>query len=115
MTDRTINDSAEAIATVVPALAKLASGRKWSKARVCAGLKDRIVKGERVVAYQRFDIDSPSFECDVEAFVAHHVNCTDCNGECNGNCNLAGFSADTLMPSGENGMSSALPADYVQE
>ena len=115
VTDRTITDSADAIASVVPALAKLASAGQGVTPEFGAGLKDRIVKGERVVAYQRFDIDSPSFECDVEAFVAQHVNCSDCNGTCNGNGNLIGFADDTSVQANENGMVSALPADYLHE
>jgi hypothetical protein len=115
VTDRTITDSADAIANVVPALAKLAAAGQGVTPEFGAGLKDRIVKGERVVAYQRFDIDSPSFECDLEAFVAQHVNCTDCNGACNGNGNLVGFADDTSVQADDNGMVSALPADYLHQ
>lgn len=78
--DRTINDTADAIATVLPKLASLTAAKKGTDGTTGSELQNRVIKGERVVAFRRFDLNSPTFEDDVEQFVNQHLNCDDCFG-----------------------------------
>ena len=73
--DTTITDSAALLSTVL-------SGTGITKMGLAGNSLESLnpeifQQKERVVAYQRFDINAPDFEQQLEAFVKHHLN--DCN------------------------------------
>jgi len=113
--DRTINDTADAIATVLPKLAGLTSAGKGIDPSFGSELQNRVVKGERVVAYQRFDLDSPSFEYDVEQFVNQHLNCDDYLGNC---LNCPTQASSNTMETGNPAITNPvteLPVEYFSQ
>jgi hypothetical protein len=66
--DETIQDVNAALGTLMPLFGNK-SGRSTSATNA------DIVPEIRTVAWKRFDIDSPSFELDVQTFVEQHLNC----------------------------------------
>lgn len=78
ITDNTITDSAALLTTIL-------SGTGIISAKSFADQTDTIdtpeIKWqERTIAYQRFDINSPDFEQQVEEFANHHLNnCNNCS------------------------------------
>ncbi|HET6328504.1 MAG TPA: hypothetical protein VFG04_27725 [Planctomycetaceae bacterium] len=72
--DTTITDTGALVATILksatPATGELPTGPTLTGE----------IKRSRVVAYQRFDINAPDYEQQLEAFVNHHLNdCDHCN------------------------------------
>jgi len=78
--DDTITDTASLVATSIKTISAIAASRTPLPDDLKKILKaQRIEQDTRVVAFQRFDIDSPSFEQDVECFVQLHLNgCNQC-------------------------------------
>ena len=75
ITDTTITDSAALLGTII------------SKTGVPAGAKSALQSTQRTewkkrtVAYQRFDINAPDYEEQLDAFISHHMNnCNQCSG-----------------------------------
>ena len=87
--DTTITDSAALLTTIL-------SGTGIIPAKSRLGIAENVDTPdfkwqERTVAYQRFDINAPDFEQQVEAFVNHHLN----------NCNSCGqFNSPSFDPNG---------------
>lgn len=76
--DNTIIEVADAINRVIPAFASLTAGTGTPSQGIGSQLQSKVIRGTRVVAYNRFDINSPDFEQQLEAFVNLHLN--DCHG-----------------------------------
>jgi hypothetical protein len=75
VTDTTIKDSAALLSTIISNTSGSASGK--------ASLRNdqRLDWKKRTLAYQRFDINAPDYEEQLDAFINHHVNgCNQCNG-----------------------------------
>lgn len=85
--DETLQDITAAIKTVAPALGLSAS------ARLGEDMKANIATATRTVAYARFDIDDPSFEELLDAFVSKHL--TGCHG-CKGRQTLSSPSTESV-------------------
>jgi hypothetical protein len=64
--DTTIEDSTALLATII---STLPTGRPAAKQQL------EYLKQVRVVAYRRFDINTPDFESQVDMFVTQHLNC----------------------------------------
>ncbi len=82
--DRTIQELGELAAQVITSTRKFAAAssitaEKPTDAVLNALNAKGIYRETRTVAYKRFDINDPDFECQVEAFVNHHLNnCNQC-------------------------------------
>ncbi len=75
--DDTIKDTATLIATSIESIRGLSASSGLEEGIESALKAANIVQDTRVVAFQRFDLNSPTFEQEVECFVNTHLN--DCN------------------------------------
>ena len=74
--DETLNQSADLLKTVISGIQTAADGPDEKT----LGQMKNISREFRDVAYMRFDINSPSFEQEVEEFVSNHLNmCDNCS------------------------------------
>lgn len=72
--DQTIKAIAESARALTPLL-----GSPKSAVSSGASLTNRLIVDERTLAFQRFDLNSPTFEQDVRAFLDLYINnCNDC-------------------------------------
>lgn len=78
--DDTITDTANLVATSIKTISALSASRTPLSDSVTSSLQARRIEQDtRVVAFQRFDINSPSFEHELECFVQRHLNsCNQC-------------------------------------
>ncbi len=75
--DTTISDTAELVGTVIKRFGALSVSKSFTPEDESKLKLKGIFRDTRVVAYQRFDINSVSFEQDVECFVNQHLNACD--------------------------------------
>tara|TARA_R110002020_G_scaffold274412_2_gene489616 strand:+ start:21 stop:677 length:657 start_codon:yes stop_codon:yes gene_type:complete len=82
ITSKIEDETIEQIGTSLSSFINTIQGQKTSASPDDINLlqANGFLRDERTVAYRRFDINSPSFECEVEEFVNHHLN----------NCNVCG-------------------------
>ena len=74
VTDTTITDSAQLLATIISKSGVPLGGKALRSTQRTAWKK-------RTVAYQRFDISAPDYEEQLDAFISHHMNnCNQCSG-----------------------------------
>lgn len=78
--DDTITDTANLVATSIKSLSALSASKMQLGETVESELRrQRIEQDTRVVAFKRFDINSATFEHDLECFVHQHLNqCNQC-------------------------------------
>ena len=73
--DETINESAKLLKTVIGLVKPMSAGLTQSPVTDNANRK----KLTRVVAYQRFDVNEPAYEQEMDAFISRHLNaCNQC-------------------------------------
>ncbi|TWT55972.1 hypothetical protein [Allorhodopirellula solitaria] len=75
--DTTITDTAELVSTVIKQFGAFSVSTGAEQSTVDALKAKGIYRDSRVVAYKRFDINSQTFEQDVECFVETHLNSCD--------------------------------------
>ena len=98
--DTTIQDVNTALSTLMPLLSgnrTSADGGGDSGTELAA--EGTVIPEVRTVAWKRFDLNSPSLQCDVGAFVGQHLNC-------DRNC----YSKDVVRPDRDAGKSNTPPA-----
>ena len=105
ITDETIKDITAAIKEVAPTLGLPAA------ARIGTALTNKLITGERTVAFARFDIDAPDFEDQLNEFLTVQVTgCHQCGGRTtlDGTCPTGACPAETLPePAASNSRSPA--------
>jgi hypothetical protein len=80
--DQTIQKSAELFSNAVGLITALQTAANQGVANT-----SHLITTERAIAYARFDVNSPSFECDVASFLNCHINhagvaCSPCPQVC---------------------------------
>lgn len=71
LVDTTLADSAKLVGTMAKTFSLTTAGKQFGSDTV-------FIAKERTVAYQRFDINSPDYELQLEDFVNLHLNCHAC-------------------------------------
>lgn len=106
--DDTINQSAALAATVISSIRAVSASTDNSEDSEKFMKDHQIDRRQRVVGYQRFDLNSVDFEAQVEGFVAAYLN----------GCDICGNGIASTCPNGtckgENLTAEAAPAAAVQ-